>query len=292
MANESRMVLLIEGDPDDVALVERTLSGLEDEFQLVQAQTLAEGLGYLAKGNIDVVLLDLSLPDSRGLDTLARTIARSPDVPVVVMVGMGDDKVGITAVREGAQDFLKKGQMGSDAVAGALRYAIRLQSSLAKPQATSHIDELTGCHTRRDFLTLGGHQTKVAARTKKGFLVIFADFDNLSKINETLSREDGDRALMETADVLKETFRGSDIIARIGGDEFGILALEASVNSTEILTARLLGKLAFHNAQGRRQYTVSVSIGIARYDPETPGAIHELLAGAEKDMLERRQGAK
>lgn len=105
-------VLLIEDNDDDTRLIveELAAAGLVP-CELAQADCLAKGLQRLSEGGIDAVLLDLSLPDSQGLETIQRVRAHSPDVPVVVLTGMNDVPLAVQAMRAGAQDYLVKGNL-------------------------------------------------------------------------------------------------------------------------------------------------------------------------------------
>jgi diguanylate cyclase (GGDEF)-like protein len=154
------------------------------------------------------------------------------------------------------------------------------------------VDDLTGLYNRRGFFNLVEQQLKIADRTKRKMLLLFADFDDLKQINDTLGHREGDLALIEIAHVLKETFRQSDIIARIGGDEFVVLAMETDGASAEVLTARLRENLEVRNARGDRRYKLSLSVGITRYDPENPCSIDELLARADRLMYEQKQDSQ
>lgn len=159
-------------------------------------------------------------------------------------------------------------------------------------RALSITDELTGLHNRRGFLSLAGQQLKLADRNKRGILLYFADLDGLKWINDTLGHEEGDKALMEAADVLKETFRTSDIIARLGGDEYAALALDTSEANSEIFTARLQSLIDTRNKQEHRRYRLSISAGCSYYDPENPVSMDELMASADKLMYEQKQSKK
>ncbi len=111
-------------------------------------------------------------------------------------------------------------------------------------------------------------------------------------LNDTFGHQEGDRALIEAAEALEETFRESDIIARIGGDEFVVLAVETNGSPAEVLIHRLQENLAARNARGGRRYELSFSVGLARYDPERPCSIEELLAQADRVMYEQKQDKK
>ena len=126
MSSETTIrILLVEDNPGDVRLLREGLTGRNGApFELEVVDRLSAGLERLAKGGIDLVLLDLGLPDCRGLDTLTRARAAVPEVPIVVLTGLGDEAVAVQAVQRGAQDYLVKGQIESRLLTRAIRYAI------------------------------------------------------------------------------------------------------------------------------------------------------------------------
>jgi diguanylate cyclase (GGDEF)-like protein/PAS domain S-box-containing protein len=150
-------------------------------------------------------------------------------------------------------------------------------------------DSLTGVPNRRGFFALAEQQLKMADRTKTKVSLLYADLDHLKQINDALGHPEGDRALTEVAHILKETFRESDIIARISGDEFVVLAAETDEVSAAVLTTRLRDNLEAHNARGDRPYKLSLSIGLVSYDPEHPCSADELLARADRAMYEQKR---
>jgi len=155
--------------------------------------------------------------------------------------------------------------------------------------ALSISDQLTGLNNRRGFLTLAGQQLKLSDRSKKGVALFFADLDLLKQINDTLGHEEGDKALIEAANVLRETFRTSDIIARLGGDEYAVLAIDTDEVNSRKFTARLQQIIDIRNNQENRKYTLSISIGRSYYDPENPCSIDALIGRADKLMYEEKQ---
>ncbi|MBP8950831.1 MAG: response regulator [Armatimonadetes bacterium] len=123
-------LLLIEDDPDDAFLLEKMLSdAAKGEFALSHVTRLAQGLEHLNAQGADVVLLDLSLPDSQGLETFQEVHQLHDGVPVVVLTGLDDHTVALRAVQEGAQDYLVKGEVDGHALVRSLRYAIERQRS-------------------------------------------------------------------------------------------------------------------------------------------------------------------
>ena len=125
MTASSVRVLLVEDSPSDALLLQEHLGlvGFES-FKVTHVETLEGAVARLRADPFDVVLLDLSLPDSTGLDTFIRTHREAPHVPLVVLTGTTDEMLGIEAVRRGVQDYLIKGQADERLIARAIRYAI------------------------------------------------------------------------------------------------------------------------------------------------------------------------
>ena len=290
MSDRPVTVLLVEDNPGDIRLIQEMLADVEDErFELEYADRLSTGLDYLGTREIDVVLLDLSLPDSQGFDTLHRVITALPEMPIiVVLTGTDDEKLAVQAVRAGAQDYLVKGQIDGNLLIRAVRYAMERHQIQVALRGLALIDELTGLYNRRGFVSIGEQHVQLADRTKKEMVLLFIDLDHLKRINDTRGHLEGDQALIETATILSNTFRKSDLIARIGGDEFAVLAIETRRNNVERLTARLQENLDAFNTGGNRPYKLSLSVGMSFYDPEDPCVIDELLARADRSMYEQK----
>ena len=146
-------------------------------------------------------------------------------------------------------------------------------------------DELTGLYNRRGFLTLSDQQLKQANRDNKKMFLMSSDLDYLKLINDHLGHKAGDRALTNTANILKETFRESDVIARMGGDEFIVLGMVTPYYGIQTLTKRLKENLNVHNSLADEPLEdISLSFGFALYDPSQPCSIEELLTNADELM--------
>ncbi|MBP1770781.1 MAG: diguanylate cyclase, partial [Candidatus Aminicenantes bacterium] len=156
----------------------------------------------------------------------------------------------------------------------------------------SLVDELTKVYNRRGFLTLAEQQMKIAHRTKKEMFLFYADLDDLKKINDSFGHEEGDAALVEAAELMKDAFRDSDIIARLGGDEFAALAIDVAESQVAALSRRLRERLEARNGREGMPYPLSFSLGVARYDPDRPCSIQELLTRADRKMYEEKMGKK
>jgi diguanylate cyclase (GGDEF)-like protein/PAS domain S-box-containing protein len=158
-----------------------------------------------------------------------------------------------------------------------------------KLQAISITDELTGLYNRRGFFILSQQQLKLARRTGKKSLLFFADLDKLKWINDTIGHQEGDMALFETARVLKDTFRETDVISRMGGDEFAVLAIDINDKTAMILLGRLQTSLNVYNAMEARKYKLSLSVGMAQYDPQNPVSLDVLISHADTLMYEEKR---
>jgi diguanylate cyclase (GGDEF)-like protein/PAS domain S-box-containing protein len=217
---------------------------------------------------------------------LTQIIMSGREVPPLETVRYRKDGSHVHVIVAGSPILVGDELIGIVAVYTDITQRKRMEDAL---RAMLVVDELTGLYNRRGFLTLGQQQLKMADRAKRKMVLLFADFDELKRINDALGHSEGDRALIEIASVLRETFRESDIIARIGGDEFVVLAIETDGVSAETLTTRLKENLEARNARGDRHYKLSLSVGIARYDPKHSCSIDELLARADRLMYEQKQ---
>lgn len=150
-------------------------------------------------------------------------------------------------------------------------------------------DQLTGLYNRRGFIAFAERQLKLTARRKRGLLLFFADLDGMKAINDNFGHEEGDRALIETANILRETFRETDIIARIGGDEFAIMTIDSPEMSSDILIARLQDRIDDHNARKEMPFVISMSIGISTCDSKKMRSIDELMSIADRHMYENKK---
>ncbi|MGQ0639301.1 MAG: GGDEF domain-containing protein [Gemmatimonadaceae bacterium] len=154
-------------------------------------------------------------------------------------------------------------------------------------RALSLIDDLTGLNNRRGFLALAQQQIKFARRNKRELVLLFVDMDDFKQINDKFGHQQGDVALQRAGRVLRATFRDSDIIARLGGDEFVVLAADTGTSAS--IVDRLRHQLALRNERDGFPYTLSFSVGAARFDPETPPTIEELLQTADSMLYEQKR---
>jgi diguanylate cyclase (GGDEF)-like protein len=151
-------------------------------------------------------------------------------------------------------------------------------------RSLSITDELTGLYNRRGFLTFADHHIKAAERRREPVLLILIDLDGLKQINDAYGHNIGDQALMDAAQVIKQTFRSTDVTARISGDEFVVVTTDSDGNGQESIKRRIGEKLKEYNSKGIKPYHLSFSYGVATFDPQDPSSIDRLLVKADELM--------
>ncbi len=144
MKNNKINVLLVEDDRGDAFYVQEILSDQKDQLiETVWVETIGQALGRLAGGDIDVILLDLSLPDGTGIKTFSKVNSQAPAVPTVILTGLDDADSAAKAVSEGAQDYVVKGDLDGRLLARTIRFAIERQKLLLKlKEARTQISDL------------------------------------------------------------------------------------------------------------------------------------------------------
>lgn len=282
-------VLLVESEPEDLEGLRKSFADLPGgQIELEWVGELASALQRLSAGGIDAVLLNPSLPDSEGIVSFERTNAFAPNVPIIVISDLEDDELAVSAVQGGAQDFLGKDEATPSVLARSIRYAIERHRLLSDLRSLSLIDEVTNLYNRGGFADLGEQYVKLARRSERGITLVYVDIDRFKTINDSLGHHIGDRALLKVAEILRVTFRRSDLIARLGGDDFAVLALEATGEDAKALVKRLRRQVADSNETSKEPYQLSISVGMARYEGDGRATLGGLLDQAEKAMQEEK----
>lgn len=162
----------------------------------------------------------------------------------------------------------------------------RMEEKLKEMSLT---DELTKLYNRRGFFTLLDQRLKVVKRQSRRAFLLYADLDRFKEINDTFGHQEGDRVLTDVADIFRSTFRDTDIIARIGGDEFVVFLEGASEDSVNVVKSYLEKNISDHNTQSSCSYDILMSIGVVTYDPERFPSVDELLASADRLMYSHKK---
>jgi diguanylate cyclase (GGDEF)-like protein len=234
----------------------------------------------------DALITDIVMPEMDGIALTKELSKHYQNLPVMVMTGHTEDYSAETAIASGAREFISKPFSITEFI---LRFNKMMHDHKEEEAllVLSLTDELTGLYNRRRFFVLTEQCLKVAVRTRKKPLLLFIDMDDLKWINDHYGHNEGDQALIVLANILKKTFRESDIIARIGGDEFVVL-LESTDENSETLLTRLHENVKDYNTK-RSQHILSISLGTAQFDPEYPISIDQLLSKADVSMYAQKR---
>jgi len=285
-------VLLVEDNPGDVELVRGMLDGsLSLAFDLHAVPTLGEARGRLATLAPDVVVLDLSLPDSGGLGTLSAIRAECEQVPIVVMSGQEDEELSLRILREGADSFLSKSEARTSLLVRMLWHAIErrkmagdLARSIAWSQEIASHDLLTGLPNRTSFFERLARLVREAEVGRATLAMLMVDFDRFRRVNDRYGQRDGDMFLRLAAERIAACLRTDEMLCRVGGDEF---ALAISGFRKDIDAARVARRVlrAFHEpiSHGGASCVLTASIGIAVFPQDGAGA--ELLISSAETAL-------
>ena len=283
--NPKTFVIVVD---DDVSILDVLRQSLSMEGYTCEAFTRAEdALEALERMPAEVMLTDIVMPGMRGLELVRRAKHLYPSMTAIVMTGFVEEFSYDEAIRAGAADFIKKPFTVQELLV-RIKHA-KLQDHL---RALSITDELTGLSNRRGFFAFAQQQMKQARRNGERMVLFFADLDDLKTINDTFGHVAGDRALADAARIFVETFRDSDIIARMGGDEFAVIMGNAPDSGIETVRKRLEKHLEKYNSRRDGSFRLAVSVGLTVFDPAKPVTVDELIRQADARMYEQKQQKK
>jgi diguanylate cyclase (GGDEF)-like protein len=290
MVRQAYNVLLVEDVPLLARIAEQMLKKSPAHRYVVTFKAnLRDALAALQTGEFHVVLLDLNLPDSTELATLAAVAETAPEVPIIVLTATHGHEIGFPAIKLGAQDFLVKGDFNYLTLDRAIVYSFerhRLQRTLRE---LAVIDELTGLYNRRGFNTLHPDMMQRAKQSSaRGYLCYF-DLDRFKQINDERGHQKGDEALVEFAGNLRSIFKRDCLLVRLGGDEFLAMGMEHAPGEAAELVQALEIVLSVRNRPGACEFALEASSGLAYFDQHGPGTIEELSAAADGALYRNKE---
>lgn len=286
-------VLLVEDSAYDADLVRRQLASRTDpSFQLAVARTLSEALADAHTDGCDVILLDLSLPDSSGADGLQELALALPRTPIIVLTGHDHEQMAVQALRHGAQDYLVKGNHDPSLLSRSIRYAIERKAFEGVLAERAHFDSLTGLVNRALFHDRLSHAFAQAGRARKRMALVFIDLDRFKEINDTHGHETGDCVLKAVATLLQGIARNSETVARLGGDEFTLILEQIdSASDVAAIAQRVLRAFELPLAIGEKWIRVTCSVGVALF-PDTATDTESLLRQADAAMFGAKKSGR
>jgi len=284
MENKTQFIV-VDDDETLLDVLKRFLAMKGHDCEVFSSAEAA--LVHIANTPCDILITDIVMPGMKGLQLTKEVRLSWPDTNVIVMTGFIDDFSYDQAIEAGASDFIKKPFTMHE-----MMFRIQHVHLQKKLREMSNSDELTGLYNRRGFYAISQQQLKVANRAKREVALLFADMDKFKSINDQWGHQKGDEALVAMADILKQTFRESDLIARISGDEFALLLIDTPEKNLSIVFNRLQKNIDAFNIHPGVMFNLSLSVGMAVYDHDRPCSIDELLKQADRRMYEQKQRKK
>lgn len=283
-------VLLVEDNEGDVRLVKELLShDCPGKFVIETVNRLQEAIETIKQKEFDVVLTDLSLPDSDGMETISHIQESNSNIPIVVLSGQDSESLATKIVQSGAQDYLVKGQGDGHLISKALRYAIerkRIQEGLSY---LAQYDSLTGLANRNLFRERLGRALIRADRNKSLVALMFIDLDRFKNINDTLGHDAGDKLLIEVSKRLEKCTRDGDTVARLGGDEFTVILEDINhVDDAANVARKILVALEPAIKLDEHEVFMTPSIGVTIY-PVDDTSENNLLKNADTAMYRAKE---
>jgi diguanylate cyclase (GGDEF)-like protein/PAS domain S-box-containing protein len=279
LESESKYQSLVESTDDSIYLVDR-----ECRYLFINKNHTSR-MGFTGEEYVGRPYADFHTPDEtkKFTENVNRVITTGKSVKYEHK-SMRDDIFFLQTLSP-----VKIGDGNTIAVTVVSKDITALKDMEERLHTLSLTDELTGLYNRRGFFNLIDHQLRIAMRQKKSLLMLYADMDNLKYINDTFGHKEGDRVLSDTAFILKETYRDSDIVARIGGDEFVVFPVGTSEDHIDTIVNRLQKNIEEYNAKSNKGYVMSISVGVSICDPEYEESVDALLSRADELMYEHKK---
>ncbi len=290
---ETVRLLMIEFDSHEDLAICRLLESAQDTvFEIVRAAHIEDAPDLIQDGSVDVALLNLSLSASEGPISMARAEVVTAGIPIVSLIESSDEPA---LLHMGDRGYLVKRHLSSRLLVRTLRTAVerhRLQCELAEAQQREQFhatrDAMTGLPNRFHFEEQLARSIAFARRTRGQVAIYFLDLDRFKHINDTLGHDVGDGLINTMADRLSHLSRKSDMVARVGGDQFLLLVQGPELSHAAGLVGdKILAALARPFRVDGREYSFTGSVGISLY-PRDGDRPEELVRKADAAMYQAK----
>ncbi|MEH1934342.1 MAG: diguanylate cyclase [Nostoc sp.] len=304
-------ILIVDDTPDNLRLLTKIL---ESQSYIIRKSLNGKmALQAAARHPPDLILLDINMPEMNGYEVCQQLKASktTDQIPIIFISALDQINDKLQAFELGGQDYITKPFQELEVlmrVKNQLLIKQQYQELIEQNQRLEHeikerlkaeadvrelsiTDELTGLYNRRGFFWLANQQFKIAQRTQIFCCLLFVDIDGLKQINDSLGHEIGDRMIVDTAQLLKQTFRDSDIVARLGGDEF-VIFVPIWPRNTDEFYPRLQANIDRYNQEHNYSYQLSISIGVTQCVLNEKVSIEQLIEEADKLMYEHKRAKR
>lgn len=275
-------IVLLGGGPDDELLLQAAVQ--TDGSHLV-GSSVPEEIPEFGTLGVDAVVL--SFPPVDGLGLLQWARSAMGEAPIVVLAGGAEEAYDVPSIRAGADDFLIRERTDGFALARSIRLAV---ARSRRERDGAGIDPLTGLRTRAGLASIAEHEMRQADRSGEVLPLIFLAIEQLEAARRDHGSNEVNRLVQEAAEVIVNATRDADVPARLGPGAFCVLLTGAVAGTESAVLSRLVEAIATRNARSATPVPLSLAVGVARYHPEQPADLDELLRRAEASMHEGASG--
>lgn len=282
-------VLVVDDNEGDCYLIKSLLAHASStEYEVFWESDFADVPRKVAEIAPDICMIDYAIGINSGLDLIKILEASRPHLPTVLLTGQSEHAIDVAAMRAGASDFLEKSHFDSKMLDRTIRYAIEQKRTERRLTSLVERDDLTGLFNRAGFLEKLENAMAVADRTDRMLAVMFLDLDRFKHVNDSLGHPVGDALLREVANRLLLCCRSTDIIARMGGDEFAIIAThQKETSGAGYLADKILQSIAIPFELSGHAVHAGISIGVTTY-PNDMGDAEQLLMNADMALYQAK----
>ena len=282
------LVLIVDDNNTNLQVLGNMLR--DHGFKPAAASNGRDAIDFAAKKNPEVILLDAMMPELDGFETcrILRENESTRGIPVIFITALtgADDK--LRAFRAGGVDYITKPFMAEEVVA-RIDVHVKLRRTLLKLENMALVDEMTGVFNRRFAYDNIHRLVEHSRRNKYKLVVCYMDLDNLKTVNDRFGHQSGDDFIRKLVNAVRNTVRESDLIFRMGGDEFMVIFPETVLDGAKKIMSRVSDSLKNSEVSG---VPVEFSYGFAEYDPLSALTADDLIKMADREMYKEKQRRK
>ncbi|UUO05615.1 diguanylate cyclase [Blastopirellula sp. J2-11] len=267
--NDFIRLLLVEDNDADARIIQFHLETCSDIRALVdRVGTLSDAIAATHDHSYDVLIVDMGLPDCSGLANVTRLREAAPTATIIVLTADDDDEDALEAIRHGAQEYLSKQQLRGPLLTRAIRHSLTRQQHLLTAQSQAMTDALTGIGNRRAFEREMARRIHEYQRHDVPFCLTIFDIDHFKKINDQWGHDIGDKTLRVLAESLYNEVRATDMVTRLGGEEFAVIFVATQLAEALKVSHRARAKIGQQcGARIQDEMQLTISGGVAEVAP-------------------------
>lgn len=256
-----RRVLLIDDDRMQSMLTKALFGQFRQEkFELEWVDSYEKGLDRLLNGEYAACLLDYQLGEHDGLSLLRKAVAAECHTPIIFLTAETGENIDMQAMDAGAMDYLIKGEINPASLERSLRYALKLGETLEALRMLATHDALTGLLNRREFDRIIKEEHERAKRFGRSYAIIILDIDHFKLVNDRFGHDVGDVVLKRVCERVRQRLRTMDVLCRLGGEEFIVLAPGVRAEQAAVLAEALWQILREEPIEGAGAITASFGV--------------------------------